>query len=201
MDSGSVGSLLAAFYAYPTETKQALALVGLAYVTPDDKPQYRAGRVVLIAMAATVAYTPLAPWLDEFAKIEAEWRGFMADVSNFWTGENKGFGGMARADKQPNTGVPRTDEEVQEFDNARPSAATVRAAADQERLDKMLVNFPRLRRKGPNFHKLNWPVLRADAEVMQALRNIVQQRGKDNRAWLNNSKYQEVTDEIEGNAS
>ena len=74
-----------------------LALVGLAYVTPDDKPQYRAGRVVLVAMAAAVAYTPLAPWLDEFAKIDAEWRGFMTDASNFWKGEDEGFGGKSHS--------------------------------------------------------------------------------------------------------
>ena len=195
MDSGSVGSLLAAFYAYPTETKQALALVGLAYVTPDDKPQYRAGRVVLIAMAATVAYTPLAPWLDEFAKIEAEWRGFMADVSNFWTGENKGFGGMARADKRP-TDMAANDKEAQEHRDTRPSTATQQAAKDQARLDGMLGRFPRKGRKGNR--TLDWSKLRSDLTTMQTLRDIIVVRGNDNRVWLNNTKYKEVTDEIEG---
>ena len=198
MDSGSVGSLLVAFYAYPTETKQALALVGLAYATPDDKPQYRAGRVVLIAMAAAVAYTPLAPWFDEFAKIEAEWRGFMADASNFWNGEDEGFGGKSRADKQPNKGVPRDDKETLEFDNARPSTATVRAAEDQERLDKMLVKFPGWERKGPNFRKLNWSKLRSDPATMQTLREIIVVRGDDNQTWLNETKYKEVKDKLEG---
>ena len=198
MDSGSVGSLLAAFYAYPTETKQALALVGLAYVTPDDKPQYRAGRVVLVAMAAAVAYTPLAPWLDEFAKIEAEWRGFMADVSNFWKGENKGFGGMARADKRPNEGVPMNDKEAQEHRDTRASTAPQQAAKDQARLDGMLVKFPRIVRKGPNFRKLNWSKLRSDPATMQTLREIIVVRGDDNQTWLNETKYKEVKDKLEG---
>ena len=48
-------------------------------------------------MAAAVAYTPLAPWLDEFAKIDAEWRGFMTDASNFWKGEDEGFGGKSHS--------------------------------------------------------------------------------------------------------
>ena len=195
MDSGSVGSLLAAFYAYPTETKQALALVGLAYVTPDDKPQYRAGRVVLIAMAAAVAYTLLAPWLDEFAKIEAEWRGFMADASDFWTGEDKGFGGKSRAQKQP-TDVATNDKEAQEHRDTRPSTAAQQAAKDQARLDGMLDKFPKIGRKGQR--KLNWSMLRSDLTTMQTLRDIIVVRGNDNRVWLNNTKYKEVTDEIEG---
>ena len=197
MDSGSAGSLLAAFYAYPTETKQALALVGLAYATPDDKPQYRAGRVVLIAMAAAVAYTPLAPWFDEFAKIEAEWRGFMADASDFWTGEDKGFGGKSRAQKRP-TDVATNDKEAQEHRDTRPSTAAQQAAKDQARLDGMLVKFPRIGRKGLNFRKLNWSKLRSDLTTMQTLRDIIVVRGDDNRVWLNNTKYKEVTDEIEG---
>jgi len=99
---------------------------------------------------------------------------------------------MARADKRP-TDVPRNEKEVQKFRDARPSTGKVRAE-DQERLDSMLDKFPR--RKGNR--TLNWSEIRADHATMQTLRQIIVSRGDYNRAWLNNTKYKEVTDEIEG---
>ena len=122
----------------------------------------------------------------------------MADASDFWTGEDKGFGGKSRAQKRP-TDVATNDKEAQEHRDTRPSTAAQQAAKDQARLDGMLVKFPRTGRK--DNRKLNWSYISADLPTMRTLRDIILMRGDDNRAWINNTKYKELTDEIEGKKS
>jgi len=63
----------------------------------------------------------------------------------------------------------------------------------------MLVKFPRTGRK--DNRKLNWSYISADLPTMRTLRDIILMRGDDNRAWINNTKYKELTDEIEGKKS
>ena len=74
----SPGTLfLLAFITNPRRTKLAAALVGGAYVVPDDTVKFRAARLGLVAAAAVTMYKPAKPLLD-LLLLAAEKLGFLA---------------------------------------------------------------------------------------------------------------------------
>ena len=66
-----------AFITHPKRTKLAVALVGGAYVVPDDTVKFRAVRLGLVAAAAVTMYKPAKPLLD-LLLLAAEKLGFLA---------------------------------------------------------------------------------------------------------------------------
>ena len=66
-----------AFITHPKRTKLAVALVGGAYVVPDDTVKFRAVRLGLVAAAAVTMYKPAKPLLD-LLLLAAENLGFLA---------------------------------------------------------------------------------------------------------------------------
>ena len=65
-----------AFIKHPKRTKLAVALVGGAYVVPDDTVKFRVVRLGLVAAAAVTMYKPAKPLLD-LLLLAAEKLGFL----------------------------------------------------------------------------------------------------------------------------